>query len=416
MQERRILHVDLNNFYASVECLDRPELKNVPMAVTGSVEERHGIVLAKNELAKACGVRTAETVWQAKRKCPALVCVPPHHEKYARYSARTRQLYRTFSDRVEAFSLDEAWLDMTGFAGTDREVGDLVRETVKKELSLTVSVGVSFNKVFAKLGSDMKKPDGTTVISRENYRQRVWPLPVEELLYVGAATKSSLNAIGIFTIGQLAAAEDGVIARRLGKSGAMLLSYARGEDASEVESRGDPVKSVGNSATAPQDLTDEKEVQALLYLLSESVASRLRKRGLQGSTVCLSIRDNAFHTVTRQTRLPRPTRLSGEIARCAMALFRENYRWTLPVRALGVTLGGLSADDEETQLDCFAEERQDRAAQERLESAIDGLRRRYGKGAVQRGCVMGSAFAKEALDAEGGEAAATLTREQRRED
>ena len=396
--ERMILHVDLNNFYASVECLSRPELKEIPMAVTGSVEERHGIILAKNELAKACGVRTAETVWQAKRKCPGLVCVPPHHEKYAYYSRLTREIYRQFSDRVEAFSLDEAWLDLSGFAGTPEETGDLVRETVKRQLGLTVSVGVSFNKVFAKLGSDMKKPDGTTVISRENYRDRVWPLPVQELLYVGRATQKRLNEIGIFTIGQLAAAQDAVIERQLGKCGAMLLTYARGEDRSEVEAEGETVKSVGNSTTAPRDLSSEEEVQAMLYALAESVAARLRGQGLLGSTVCLSVRDTAFRTISRQAQLSRPTRLSQEIAQSAMQLFRRHYRWNLPVRAVGVSVSGLTSETEDCQIDCFSDEQEKRAAQEKLESAIDRLRERYGRGAVQRGCVMKSGLTGRCLE------------------
>jgi DNA polymerase-4 len=252
--DRTILHCDLNGFYASVECLSRPELKDVPMAVSGNPENRHGIILAKNELAKKFGIITAETVWQAKKKCPGLVLVPPHHDKYYEYSKRVNELYGKFTDMVEPFGIDESWLDVTGslhLFGSGKDIADKIRENIKSQLELTVSVGVSFNKIFAKLGSDYKKPDATTVISRENYKDIIFPLPVSDLLYVGKAATEALAKYGITTIGQLANYNKQVISANLGKMGEMIHDYANGIDDGPVSFAHDEqaAKSVGNGMT-----------------------------------------------------------------------------------------------------------------------------------------------------------------------
>ena len=282
---RTILHSDLNNFYASVECRRRPELAGKPVIVCGSKEDRHGIVLAKNMLAKSCGVRTGDVIWEAKRKCPGVVEIPADFPEYLRFSKKVRRIYERYTDRVEAFGIDECWLDVTeslSLFGSGREIAEEIRNSVKSELGVTVSVGVSYNKIFAKLASDLKKPDAVTVISAENYREVVWSLPAEELLYVGKATKRKLNGVGIYTIGDIARAEESFLLRRLGKWGSYLWRFANGLDDTEVVRVGEEenVKSIGNSLTNYRDLENEEEVFTLIWLLADSVAMRLRESGL----------------------------------------------------------------------------------------------------------------------------------------
>ena len=258
--DRVILHCDLNSFYASVELLEHPDLRSLPVAVCGDPESRHGIILAKNEPAKKFGVKTAETIWQARRKCPNLVLLSAHHQKYRRYSRLVNAIYDRYTDLVEPFSIDESWLDVTGtlhlFGGDGRALADEIRRTVREELNLTVSVGVSFNKVFAKMGSDYQKPDATTVISRDNYRDLIWPLPVTELLFVGRAAARTLSSYGIETIGDLAAFDKEALMHMLGRQGAVLHDYATGaEHAPVVPARDMPgPKSVGNGLTFRRNL------------------------------------------------------------------------------------------------------------------------------------------------------------------
>jgi DNA polymerase-4 len=334
MLERTILHCDLNAFYASVEALKRPELKKVPMAVCGNPKNRHGIILAKNELAKKCGILTAETVFSARRKCPDLVLVPPNHDDYEKYSKLVNQIYLRYTDRVEPFGIDESWLDVTGslsLFGSGKDIADSIREDVKSEIGLTVSVGVSFNKVFAKLGSDLKKPDATTVISRDKYRDIVWPLPVKSLIYVGKAASQTLARMGILTIGDLAAADKRLVAMKLGKHGEMICTYARGEDDSEVRVfEDDPdLKTVGNGMTFSRDLVDINDIKAGVTELADTVAMRLRKNGLMCTTVQVQIRDPHFKTISRQRALKNPTQYAREITEAAMQLIRNSWkRWT----------------------------------------------------------------------------------------
>ena len=265
--DRIILHCDLNCFFASVELLSHPDLRHLPVAVCGDPSSRHGIILAKNEPAKRCGVQTAETIWQAKKKCPSLVLLPPHHDRYRVYSKQVNAIYEQYTDLVEPFGIDESWLDVTGslhlFGGDAAALADTLRHRVREELGLTLSVGVSFNKVFAKLGSDYKKPDATTVISRENWKEIVWPLPVGDLLFVGGAARKLLAQYGVKTIGDLAACPTDMLESLMGKLGTQLHEYACGLDASPVRSRYDrePVKSVGNGTTFPQNLTTWEQVR-----------------------------------------------------------------------------------------------------------------------------------------------------------
>ncbi len=392
--ERTILHCDLNAFYASVECLYRPELKDVPMAVSGSIENRHGIILAKNELAKRQGVVTAETVWQAKKKCPELTLVPPNHERYHKYSKLVNQVYIRFTDRVEPFGIDESWLDVTGclnLFGSGKEIADKIRETVKSELDLTVSVGVSFNKIFAKLGSDYKKPDATTVISRENYKDIVHPLPVIELLYVGKAATDTLWKYGIRTIGQLAEYDKKALASKLGKMGEMIHAYANGIDDSPVKFAHEPdeVKSLGNGMTFKRNLVGLDDINAGLLALSDKVATRLRKAGLKCSTVQVAIKDPQFNTISRQMKLAKPTQSSKEIRVVALDIIKRAWNLKAPIRMLTVTGTQLVDEHNPEQLSLFYEgDTKQREKMEKIEDTVDTIRSRYGKGSISFGSII----------------------------
>lgn len=381
---RAILHSDLNNFYASAECVYDPSLRNVPLAVCGDPEARHGIVLAKNMLAKQAGVTTGEAIWQAKQKCPGLVVIPPDYRKYLRFSRLMRQIYMQYTDRVEPFGLDECWLDVTGHEKSGEVIADELRMRAREELGLTVSVGVSFNKIFAKLGSDMRKPDATTVITHKNFREKVWPLPAGELLYVGPATRRKLARRNILTIGDIARCEIRTLQAAMGKTGVMLWTFANGLDRSPVLAVGEEeaVKSVGNSTTTPRDVATDRDVRLVLMVLSESVAERLRDHGLRGRVVSLSVRDSELRCFGCQHRLGRATALASEICGCASALFREHYRWERPVRSLGVSVSALEPEDGDGQLSMFV----DNALERRyaLERTLGGIRQRFGHFAIQR--------------------------------
>ena len=393
MADRVIFHCDLNCFFASVELLDKPALREVPVAVCGDPASRHGIILAKNEPAKRRGVQTAETVWQAKQKCPNLILLPPHHGLYAQYSRRINTIYGQYTDLVEPFGIDESWLDVTGslhlFGGDARQLADGIRARLRQELGLTISVGVSFNKVFAKLGSDYKKPDATTVISRENWRDIVWPLPVGDLLFVGRAAQRTLGQYGVETIGQLAACKPEMLEQLMGKMGVQLYRYANGLDDAPVrpQHQREPVKSVGNSTTFPENLTRWEEIRSGLQLLSDSVAGRLRKEGLYCGGVAVAVKDAQFRTVSRQMRLGAPTHLMRDIFEAAQELTRRIWKAPTPVRLLSVTaLYITDSADSYQQLDLLAGDAPLRdQRQEQLESAMDAIRGKYGRDAITFG-------------------------------
>ncbi len=381
---RTILHSDLNNFYASAECVYDPALREIPIAVCGDPNNRHGIVLAKNNLAKAAGVRTGEAIWQAKEKCSGLVTVAPDFKKYLRFSRMMREIYAEYTGYIEPFGLDEAWLDVTGHPMTGKAIADELRLRAKEELGLTLSVGVSYNKIFAKLGSDMKKPDATTVITPENYRQKVWPLAVQELLYVGPATKRRLAGRNIHTIGQLACCSPEALSGMLGKCGEMLWAFANGLENSPVRAMGEAaaVKSVGNSTTPPRDLACDHDAQMVITVLAESVAERLRASGLCGRVVEISVRDCALNTFTRQRKISKPTALASEIIRHALELFREHYHWDRPVRSLGVCVSELEPLGGDEQLTMFPNFKREKTFD--LECAVEDIRRRFGHYSILR--------------------------------
>ena len=391
--DRVILHCDLNCFFASVELLDKPALWEVPVAVCGDPKSRHGIILAKNEPAKKMGVKTAETLWQARKKCPALVLLPPHHRLYEEYSRRVNEIYDRFTDLVEPFGIDESWLDVTGslhlFGGDGKALADRIRATIREETGLSVSVGVSFNKVFAKLGSDMKKPDATTVIPVEGWQSMVWPLPLGDMLFAGRTATETLRKYGVETVGQLAACDPALPEQLLGKMGLQLWQYANGMDKSPVKPRhaAEPVKSVGNGTTFPQNLVRWEQLRAGLLPLCDSVATRLRQQGLYAGGVSLSIKDASFKTVSRQIRLDAPTHLMRDIHRTAMQLAGQLWKPPTPVRAMTVTALYVTEDgDAFRQLDLLGGAAQERSQrQEKLEGTMDAIRRKYGRGAIAFG-------------------------------
>lgn len=390
MKERVILHSDLNNFFASVECVLNPKLRGKPIAVCGDPEKRHGVILAKSEEAKKFGVKTAETVWQAQKKCPNLILVPPHHKSYREYSKKVMGIYSRFTDIIEPFSIDECFLDVTASTflfGDGKEIAEKIRRSVKEELLLTVSVGVSFNKPTAKLASEIKKPDAVTVILREDFMRRVYPLPVSALLYAGESTCAKLYKYNIRTVGDLAKSDEKFISSILGKAGLTLLSYARGTDSEPVNADKAEVKSIGNSFTLPYDLSREDDIVKTIYILSESVAERLLNASVgRADTVHITIKDAAFKTYTFQRKI-KPTLLCREIAQCACALFKQNYGFNSPVRLIGVSVSGFTHDIEQISLMGGERTKKEEAA----EKTVSAINKKYG-GKITRGVILGDNF------------------------
>ena len=401
---RTILHSDLNNFYASVECLRNPEIRNFPVVVVGSKEDRHGIVLAKNMIAKGYGVKTGDVYWEAKQKCGGtLVEVQADFSTYINVSREVRKIYEDYADRIEAYGIDECWLDVSSglkLFGSGREIAEIIRERIKKEIGLTVSIGVSWNKIFAKLGSDMKKPDAVTEITLENYKTKVWSLPVEDLLYVGRATQGKLNRIGIKTIGDLAQTQEQTLVNLLGKWGSYLHTFANGKDESPVTKIGEEeaIKSIGNSLTVYRDLVDDDDVEPVIYLLADSVSARMREAGLnKARTVHVYARANNLVGYQKQGKLPRPSGTMQDVAKTAFKLFKEVYPWEKPVRSLGISVSDFLFGNE--QLDLFGDLEKDEK-QKRLDNAIDKLRAKYGNNIIQTAIVYNDPKLKD-LDIKG---------------
>lgn len=391
--DRVILHCDMNNFYASVELLSRPELADVPVAVCGDPEGRHGIILAKNQLAKACGVVTAETVWQAKKKCPDLHFVKPHHDKYKEYSEKINRIYLQYTDMVEPFSIDESWLDVTAsrrLFGTGREIADTIRQRVKSELGLTLSVGVSYNKIFAKMGSEYKKPDATTEITRNNFVDLLWGKPVGEMFFVGWATAEKLTKLNIRTIGDLAKANPKALEALLGKQGPLLHSYANGLDDSPVclYNQREKIKSVGNGITFRRNLTGMDDILTALTGLSDTVASRLRKYQMKCYGVKVDIKDPNFKTISRQKQLSAPTNLAGELKKAALEIISSSWRLSDPIRLLTLTAINLTDETADEQISLFDAAGGDREKGESIERAMDEIRRKFGDSSITFGQVI----------------------------
>lgn len=385
--DRVILHADCNSYYASVESIDHPEYKQVPMAVCGDPELRHGIILAKNELAKACHIQTAETIYSARKKCPDLLLVPAHHEKYAAVCERINAIYEGYTDLVERFSIDESFLDVTGsrhLFGSGQQIADELRRRIREEIGITISVGVSFNKTFAKMGSDYKKPDATTLISRGNFRELLWPMPIGELLFVGKSGAAYMREHGILTIGDLAMADPRSLSF-LGKTGLTLQKTARGEDLSPVLPTGyeEQPKSISHNVTFDHDLTDPNEIMAGLTLIADQVGTRLRRKKLFASVVQIQIKDTSLKVINRQKRLAEYTCGTRLIRDTAAELLRENWPAGKPIRMLSVGVTSLSLDGA-AQLSMFSDTAGGEKAR-RLDDAVDSIRTKYGADAVRFG-------------------------------
>lgn len=387
--KREILHVDCNKFYASVECFLHPELKDKPVAVGGSEKSRHGIVLTKNEVAAKFNLKAGEPLWQARQKCPGLIVIPPNFPVYVEFSKKVHKIFEDYTDLIEPFGLDECWLDVSGdWFKTGEEIADEIRCRVKNEVGITVSVGVSFNKIFAKLGSDYKKPDAVTVITKENFKDFVWRLPCRDLLMIGSATEKKLKSYGIYTIGDLANADEKFIKNILGKNGEMLQAFARGQDNSPVRHMdlAREIKSIGNSTTTPRDLVNNSDVKIVFTVLAESVARRMRQGGYKGTTLSISVRSNKLECFTRQCRLAAPTNVSNELIEAAMKLFNANYHWENPIRSLGISVTDFDYDYV-YQYD-LSKTVQQREKLENLENAVDRLKDRYGNFCIQKGTAL----------------------------
>ena len=389
-----ILHSDLNCFYASVEISENPALRDKKIAVCGSTEDRHGIVLTASYPAKRSGVKTGMANWQARQACPGLICVPPRYDLYIKYSKLVRRIYAQYTDDVEPFGMDENWLSIPygrgDVEGEGRKIAEEIRRRVREEIGLTVSIGVSHSKIFAKLGSDMKKPDAVTVISRENYREKVWPLPVSELLYVGPATTRKLRAMNVQTIGALAQADLELLRGRLGKVGVMLWLFANGTDHAAVMPSDfvAPIKSVGHGTTCVCDLDADYSVWRVLYELAQDVGHRLRRYGLAARGVQITVKDKDLDYRQYQTPLVYPSQSPLEIAQAGFDLFRIRYSWHKPVRALTIRGINLIPEKQPVQLDIFNDARK-REKQKALDDCVDTIRRRFGYRSIFAASLMG---------------------------
>lgn len=389
MKDRTILHSDINCCYAAIEHLHHPELEGKPLAVGGDPEARHGIVLTADYIAKKSGVKVGMALWEAKQVCPEITFISPRMDLYLRFSKMAHEIYGEYTDLQEAYGIDESWLDVTDsveIKGDGYKIAQDISNRMKSELGVTVSIGVSFNKIFAKLGSDYKKPDAITTMYREEFRTKAWPLPVSDLLYVGRSTAAKLRKIGIFTIGDLACTDMKVLHSLLGKMGEVLWTFANGYDDSPVkyEDSHASIKSIGNSTTTPRDLVNDQDVKIVLTVLAESVAARLRENGFKCRVIEISVRDNELFSFTRQRKIDHATNVTKEIAEEAFRLFQENYDWKKPIRSVGVRGADLVNDNYWEQIDLFSSV-EFREKQMKVDVAVDEIRKRFGFYSVQRG-------------------------------
>lgn len=389
MSERTVLHSDINCCYASIEHLHHPELAGKPIAVGGDPEARHGIVLTADYMAKRRGVKTGMALWQARQMCPEITFVSPRMDLYLRFSRMAHEIYAEYTDMQEPYGIDECWLDVThsrSIKGDGMLIAKEINRRMKQELGITVSIGVSFNKIFAKLGSDYKKPDAITTMYESEFRWKAWELPVGDLLYVGRSTNQKLATMGIYTIGDLARSDERLLCSHLGKMGSILWAFANGYDDSPVrmEDTHAPIKSIGNSTTTPRDLECDIDVKIVIYILAESVAARLRENGFRCRVVEISIRDSSLVSFTRQRKIDHATNITGEIAELAYQLFKINYDWSKTIRSVGVRGSDLVTENYYDQLDIFSSEQQ-RKKMMRVDHAMDDIRRRFGFFSVQRG-------------------------------
>lgn len=390
--DRVIAHIDLDSFYASVECLYNPQIRLLPVAVGGDSEQRHGVILAKNQIAKQFGVKTGDTLIEAKKKCPNIIFVKGHFERYLKISKMVKEIYYDYTDKIESFGIDEAWLDLTGsttLLGSPVKIIQEIQQRIHTEIGITASAGISYNKVFAKLGSDQNKPYGLFVVTKDNYKDKIWHLPASDLLYVGKSTEKKLNLLNIKTIGDIAKCEDELLFTHLGKNGLMLKTFASGEDKTPVSFVSDErfVKTIGNSKTLPRDITTNDDVYAVFCMLSESVATRLREHNLKCKGLQISVRDNTLSTIQIQDHLENATFLSTEIANNAFSIYLKKYSLLKPIRSLGIRAINLISDEGICQLDLLDTNLR-REKMEILEKTIDNIRDTFGYDKVQKGVLL----------------------------
>ena len=390
--ERIIIHSDMNSCYASIECSLNPELWGKPVAVGGSTEDRHGIILAKSKEAKKCGVKTGEVIWQAKNKCPDLIILPARFDIYQKYSRLAGKIYSDYSDRVEPMGMDEAWCDLTGTVKSFDEAEKIVQQIMsrfKNELGITVSIGVSFNKIFAKLGSDLAGRDSYQIITRDEFKNKIWPLEAGAMMGVGRNTAKKLSQYGINTIGELAGCSEEWLRVVFGVMGSAMWKYANGLDDSEVMKKGEQpaVKSIGHGITCKEDLTDNEQVWLVLLSLSQNVAKRLCEEKKHSASVQIAVRNTQLSTKQFQCELPIATQSAFEIAKAAFSLFEKNYNWFYNVRALSVRAINLQDNDSPVQM-CLYDDYEKHEKQKRIDDAVIGLRRRFGDSAVFNCCLM----------------------------
>lgn len=390
-KERVILHSDINHCYAQIEEMKYPELRDIAMVVGGQEEDRHGIILAKNDIAKTYHIKTGESLREAQAKCPELIILRPNYKDYLFYTEKVKDIYRRYSDKVESFGLDEAWIDVSdavSLFGSGKRIAKEIQKSVWEEVGITISIGISYNKIFAKLGSDMVKHMGLVEIRKDNFKDKIWPLPVEDLFYVGRATKKKLAYYSIDTIGTLAKLPVGWMKDRFGKVGELIWWFANGEDISEValSSHKDPVKSVGNAVTTPKDICTFEEAKLVYYILVESVASRLREQGLRGNVIRISLRSTELIWFSRQQKLSQSTNIANEIIAVVLSLLEKNYTFDIPLRTIGVSVSGIEVDAIFTQMNLFISE-EERWKQKKLEETMDIIRERFGFEKAKR-CAM----------------------------
>lgn len=404
--EKTILHIDIDNFYASVAILLNSELHDKAVIVCGDAERRHGIVLAKSQKAKIAGIKTGDTIYTSQQKVKDLIIVPPDFQKYTEYSRKVFQIFTQYTPEVESFGLDECWLDVSGCTklyGDGLQIAQKIKEQIREETGLTVSIGISFSKIFAKIGSDMKKPDGITIITKDNYKKDIWELKASDMLMVGRHTAEKLKKLGIYTIGDLANYNKKELVRRFGKVGENLHIFANGQDTDFVKSYVDLhiPKSVGNGTTTVEDVTNMRDATSVIFALCEVIAFRLRSYQLVAGSVSINIRDKDLKSFSRQSQLDFGSDSSYDIASLALVLLKNNYDFAqnLPLRTITVSVGNLIKKDDFVQESLFEEEI---SKNRKLESSIDHLRNKYGFSILQRGITMGTIFTCDAKEIDDG--------------
>lgn len=381
---RDILHCDLNNFFASVECVMHPEVEGKPLVVAGNPEERKGVVLAKNYLAKQKGIVTGMTLVDAMTRCPDLVVTQVHFDLYNYYSERVREIYLRYTNLVEPFSIDECWLDVTGskeMFGSPVNIADRIRREVREELGLTISVGVSFSKTLAKLGSDMKKPDATTELTKDNFKQKIYPLPISDVVGIGRRTCAKLNKMGIFSLGDLAQFDDRFLRKNFGKIGADLFDVVNGWETTPVldYDKFPPPKSVGNSTTFYKDISADDEIMLGFSVLAESVAKRMSAQNIEaGRLLHVTVKDSNLHFWGKTIRLSEPTRDSAKMAKLAMQVYKNDYTGLSSIRLLGISMSDFERSGHQLAMT-------DMLTRTSVDDTIEHLRTKYGTGVIVKG-------------------------------